>query len=130
MEILQVALSHEKLRWSVWKNNIALLARFFFFGGGTVFYAFLLIHGSSYFKLPRLFQWLTGNIGFHHAHHLNPLVPNYKLEACHKDNAEFEVEVKTLTLKNFWETMKLKFWDEKSKRIVRYRDLKKMYLKV
>jgi omega-6 fatty acid desaturase (delta-12 desaturase) len=41
------------------------------------------IEGSSYLKLPRLLQWFTGNIGFHHVHHLNPRIPNYRLEACH-----------------------------------------------
>ena len=41
------------------------------------------IEGSSYLKLPRVLQWFTGNIGFHHVHHLNPRIPNYRLEACH-----------------------------------------------
>ena len=38
------------------------------------------IDGSSYYKLPKLLQWVTGNIGFHHVHHLSPKVPNYNLE--------------------------------------------------
>ena len=42
------------------------------------------LHGSSYLKLPRVLQWFTGNIGFHHVHHLLPRVPNYRLEACHE----------------------------------------------
>jgi omega-6 fatty acid desaturase (delta-12 desaturase) len=41
------------------------------------------LQGSSYLKLPRILQWFTGNIGFHHVHHFNPRVPNYRLEACH-----------------------------------------------
>ena len=42
------------------------------------------LDGSSYFRLPRVLHWLTGNIGFHHVHHLNPRVPNYRLRACHE----------------------------------------------
>lgn len=42
------------------------------------------VEGSSYYKLPKLLQWLTGNIGYHHVHHLSPKVPNYKLEAAHE----------------------------------------------
>ena len=41
------------------------------------------IEGSSYLELPPVLQWFTGNIGFHHVHHLNPRIPNYRLEACH-----------------------------------------------
>jgi omega-6 fatty acid desaturase (delta-12 desaturase) len=41
------------------------------------------LEGSSYLELPRPLQWFTGNIGFHHVHHLSPRVPNYRLEACH-----------------------------------------------
>src|SRR5205085_1858448 len=44
------------------------------------------IKGSSYYKLPKIFQWFSGNIGFHHIHHLSPRIPNYKLEKCHKEN--------------------------------------------
>jgi len=44
------------------------------------------IQGSSYYKLPRLFHWLSGNIGYHHIHHLNSLVPNYELARCHHEN--------------------------------------------
>lgn len=42
------------------------------------------LHGSSYLKLPAVLQWFSGNIGFHHVHHLNPRVPNYRLQACHE----------------------------------------------
>jgi len=85
------------------------------------------LHGSSYFKLPKVLQWFSGNIGFHHIHHLSPLIPNYALEQCHTDNPEFEIEVTTLTLKNCWQTMKLRFWDEKEQRLVSHRDIKKYY---
>ncbi len=90
-------------------------------------YAEAAIYGSSYFKLPKLLQWFTGNIGFHHIHHLSPTVPNYKLEKCHKDNPVFEREVYTLTLLNCWETMRLKFWDKDLKRMITYKELCEFY---
>ena len=37
------------------------------------------LKGSSWLRLPRVLQWFTGNIGFHHVHHLLPRVPNYRL---------------------------------------------------
>ena len=43
--------------------------------------------GSSYLKLPRWLQWMTGNIGFHHIHHLSPRVPNYRLAQCYRSSA-------------------------------------------
>ncbi len=87
------------------------------------------VHGSSFFKLPKILQWFTGNIGYHHVHHLNPLVPNYELEACHNENEVLQTEVTTLTLGNCWETMKLKFWDEKLERMISWKEMKNMYLK-
>ena len=48
------------------------------------------LKGSSFYKLPRLLQWFTGNIGFHHIHHLNPRIPNYKLEACYRSSELFQ----------------------------------------
>jgi len=44
------------------------------------------LKGSSYFKLPGLLQWFTGNIGFHHIHHLSSKIPNYRLNACMEEN--------------------------------------------
>jgi len=43
------------------------------------------LRGSSHLELPRLLQWFTGNIGFHHIHHLNPHIPNYRLKECQKE---------------------------------------------
>lgn len=47
--------------------------------------------GSSYIKLPKFFQWLTGNIGLHHVHHVRPTIPNYNLQQCHDAIAAFQV---------------------------------------
>ena len=54
------------------------------------------LEGSSFYKLPKLLQWFTGNIGFHHIHHLSPRIPNYLLERCHRENPIFQIRPVTL----------------------------------
>src|SRR5882672_7800012 len=60
-------------------------------------YAAAALQGSSFYKLPRVLQWFSGNIGFHHIHHLSPRIPNYNLEKCHQANPVFQ-SVKPVTL--------------------------------
>jgi acyl-lipid omega-6 desaturase (Delta-12 desaturase) len=81
------------------------------------------VEGSSFYKLPKLLQWLTGNIGFHHVHHLSPRVPNYKLEEAHK-NTEPLQNVPTITLATSLASLKFRLWDEESKNFVGFRYLK------
>lgn len=82
------------------------------------------IKGSSYYKLPKIIQWFSGNIGFHHIHHLSPRIPNYKLEKCHKENPMFQ-KAAVLTLKSSFKSMFLNLWDEKQKKLVSFYHLKK-----
>ena len=88
-------------------------------------YATAAVEGSSYFKLSRPLQWFTGNIGFHHVHHLNPRIPNYRLERCHAENPVFQ-KVVTLTLWDSVKTMRLRFWDEDAGRMVSFRQYRRM----
>jgi acyl-lipid omega-6 desaturase (Delta-12 desaturase) len=69
------------------------------------------LRGSSYLQLPRLLQWFTGNIGFHHIHHLDPLVPNYRLERCHRES-EWARTVRPLTLREGLLAHRFVLWDE------------------
>ncbi|WLR43380.1 fatty acid desaturase [Bacillus carboniphilus] len=81
------------------------------------------VEGSSYYKLPKFLQWLTGNIGFHHIHHLSPRVPNYKLEEVHNNTAELQ-NVPTITLATSLESLKFRLWDEQQKKFVGFKALK------
>ena len=81
------------------------------------------LEGSSYFKLPRILQWFTGNIGFHHVHHLSPRVPNYRLEACHEAIPALQA-AKTLTWRAGLRSLKLILWDETNRRMVRFADVR------
>lgn len=86
-------------------------------------YAKAGLRGSSYYKLPKILQWFTGNIGFHHIHHLSPRIPNYYLERCQKENLIFQ-QVKPLTFISSLKSMNLRLWDEQGRRLVGYRHLK------
>ncbi len=86
-------------------------------------YVTAAVMGSSFYKLPRIVQWFSGNIGFHHIHHLSPKIPNYKLEQCHNEIPMFQ-QAPTLTL---WESLKshsLRLWDEDQKKLVSFSALK------
>jgi acyl-lipid omega-6 desaturase (Delta-12 desaturase) len=86
-------------------------------------YATSALLGSSYYKLPRVLQWFSGNIGFHHIHHLSPKIPNYKLQRCHEENPLFQES----TVLGFWKSLKsasMKLWDEERGRMVGFSDLK------
>ena len=87
-------------------------------------YKKMALEGSSFFKLPLILRWFTGNIGFHHVHHLGPTIPNYNLVKCHKENPLFH-EVKSFTLLQSMKSLKLRLWDEKNDRIVSFRELRR-----
>lgn len=82
------------------------------------------LKGSSYFKLPKVLQWFTGNIGFHHIHHLSPRIPNYLLEKCYKENPQFQDTV-VLTLRSSIRSIFLSLWDEERNKLVSFRYLKR-----
>ncbi|MDB5394266.1 MAG: fatty acid desaturase [Rhodospirillales bacterium] len=69
------------------------------------------LQGSSYLRLPRILQWFTGNIGFHHVHHLNPRVPNYRLERCHNASADLQ-RAPVLSLWSGLKSWRYALWDE------------------
>ena len=69
------------------------------------------LHGSSYLKLPKLFQFFSGNIGLHHVHHLNAKIPNYNLQRAHDENPIFH-QVPVLTVRDGMRAVRLKLWDE------------------
>ncbi len=82
------------------------------------------LHGASWFRLPKVLHWLTGNIGYHHVHHLNPRVPNYSLARAHEAVLAMR-PVKPLGLVHALASPSLTLWDEASGRLVRFRDARK-----
>lgn len=86
-------------------------------------YVLAAVEGSSFYKLPKLMQFLTGNIGYHHVHHLSPRVPNYKLEMAHNNTQPLE-NVPTITLATSLRSLRFRLWDEESKNFVSFKDVK------
>jgi omega-6 fatty acid desaturase (delta-12 desaturase) len=83
------------------------------------------MQGSSFYKLPKVLQWFTGNIGFHHVHHLSPRIPNYYLESCHNAHALFQ-QIKPLTLWGSRRSLFLRLWDEDKRQLVGFGALKEV----
>lgn len=79
------------------------------------------IKGSSYYRLPAPLQWITGNIGFHHIHHLGPRIPNYLLQRCYDENEYFH-QSPTIDFVASLRTAGLKLWDEDRGRLVGFRE--------
>lgn len=86
-------------------------------------YAIAALQGSSFYKLPKVLQWFSGNIGFHHIHHLSPRIPNYNLEKCYRAEPLFQT-VKPVTLFASLKSLNLRLWDEQRRKLVSYRHLR------
>jgi len=134
------------LSWAIgWQNFVLVQLPIFWISGSAGIWLFYVQHtfedgyfepdreweyvkaaveGSSYYKLPKLLQWLTGNIGYHHVHHLSPRVPNYKLEEAHNNTVPLQ-NVPTITLATSLASIKFRLWDEKKKNFITFRDVKK-----
>ena len=88
-------------------------------------YTAAALRGSSYYKLPKVLQWISGNIGFHHIHHLSPRIPNYNLQKCHESDARF-AEVTSLSLRASLQSLKFRFWDERTQELVGYAHIREI----
>src|SRR3989440_483174 len=86
-------------------------------------YTAAALQGSSFYKLPRILQWFTGNIGYHHIHHLSARIPNYNLERCHRAHLLFQ-SVKPVTLFASFKSFTFRLWDEQRRKLVGYGHLK------
>lgn len=85
-------------------------------------YKTIALNGSSYLKFPKVLQWFSGNIGFHHIHHLSLKIPNYNLEQCHSENSIFQKKALT-----FWDgikSIKYRLWDEEKHRLVSFKEVR------
>jgi omega-6 fatty acid desaturase (delta-12 desaturase) len=88
-------------------------------------YTAAALQGSSFYQLPKILQWFSGNIGFHHIHHLSSRIPNYNLERCHRSHPMFR-NVRPITLFTSLKSSTLRLWDEERKKLVGYRHLRNL----
>jgi omega-6 fatty acid desaturase (delta-12 desaturase) len=92
--------------------------------GGRWDYETAAVAGSSFFRLPRALDWITGSIGYHHVHHLSPRIPNYLLRRAHDENAYFHGACQ-LTLAESLGAFSLKLWDERERRMIGWAELRR-----
>jgi acyl-lipid omega-6 desaturase (Delta-12 desaturase) len=81
--------------------------------------------GSTFYKLPGILRWFTGNIGYHHIHHLKTNIPNYNLKKCYDSIPELR-EIKPITFFRGFKMMFLKLYDENSKILVNFTKAKRI----
>ncbi len=81
------------------------------------------LEGSSYYKLPGVLQWFTGNIGLHHIHHARSRIPNYNLQRCYDETPALQA-VEPLTLGKSLKSLGFKLWDEEQGKMVGFKSLK------
>lgn len=119
-----------------WRNYLIVQILVLFFGTGAGVWMFYIQHnyegvywerhgrwdyfkasmqGSSFYKLPAILQWFTGNIGFHHIHHLGSKIPNYNLSRAYRENPVFRIQ--PLTLRSSLKCLKLRVYDEANRRL-------------
>src|SRR6266545_4104236 len=88
-------------------------------------YTAAALQGSSFYKLPKILQWFSGNIGFHHIHHLSSRIPNYNLERCHRADPLFQ-QVPPVTLLGSLKSFTFRLWDESERKLVSFRHLRNL----
>ena len=81
------------------------------------------LQGCSYYKLPSVLKWITGNIGLHHIHHVRPQIPNYNLQQCYNEVPALQ-EIIPLKFCKSLRTPWLNLWDEEQNKLVSFRALK------
>jgi omega-6 fatty acid desaturase (delta-12 desaturase) len=91
--------------------------------GGDWSYEAAALKGSSFYKLPAILQWFSGNIGFHHIHHLSPKIPNYKLPRAYKENTIFHIP--PMTILASLSSLRMRLYDEERKIMVGWNALKR-----
>jgi omega-6 fatty acid desaturase (delta-12 desaturase) len=77
------------------------------------------IAGSSHYDLPGVAHWFTGNIGYHHIHHLASRIPNYRLREAFESDPRLQAAPR-LTIWASLKSARLKLWDEDLQRMVGY----------
>ena len=93
--------------------------------GGEWDYVYAALYSSSFLKLSPLMNWLTGNIGYHHVHHLNAKIPFYRLPEAMEGLQELQSPVSiSLSTVDIFRCLQLKLWDPISEKLLTFREAK------
>jgi omega-6 fatty acid desaturase (delta-12 desaturase) len=89
-------------------------------------YVAVAMEGSSLYDLPRVLHWFSGNIGFHHIHHLSSRIPYYRLPEVLREHPELAA-VGRLTLAQSIRCVRLVLWDEGRRRLISFKEMAHRY---
>lgn len=92
-------------------------------------YVTAAIQWSSFYDLPKRMHRFTGNIWYHHIHHLNASIPNYQLVKCFNENEILQSSVHKLTFKKSLECLWCHLRDENQQKMISFREFRKKYSK-
>ncbi len=84
--------------------------------------------GASYYHLPKILEWFTGNIGYHHIHHLSPRIPNYNLPKVQAGSPLIQKWTQMITLWEGFRTVRYKLWDETAERMITWKEVREQKL--
>jgi omega-6 fatty acid desaturase (delta-12 desaturase) len=76
--------------------------------------------GASFYRLPGILQWFSGNIGYHHIHHLAPRIPNYNLDRVYASSDLLQKWAHKIDFGQGWRQLRLKVWDEPLRKLVNF----------
>lgn len=79
------------------------------------------LEGGSFYQLPAILRWFTGSIGYHHLHHLDPRIPNYRLAVCHS-NVPILHRAPAVGLLSSFRSLRFRLWDEDTGRLISFRE--------
>ncbi|QQE81157.1 fatty acid desaturase [Alicyclobacillus sp. SO9] len=83
------------------------------------------MHGSSFYDLPKVLNWITGNIGYHHIHHLSSRIPNYNLQDLYRSDTAFQ-QVPRVGIRLSFRALGYRLWDEKKKQFINFKNVNKL----
>jgi omega-6 fatty acid desaturase (delta-12 desaturase) len=94
-------------------------------------YSAASLESSSYMRVGPLMRYFTANIGCHHVHHLNPMIPHYRLRDAMAAIPELRnPTVTSLRLRDVRDCLRLKLWDAASQRMLTYRQFRELERRV
>ena len=87
-------------------------------------YADAALQSSSYIRMSKLMNWFTGNIGYHHIHHMNSRIPFYSLPKVFNEMKEFQHPLTTSLLPwDIYRCFRVKAWDPDEGKMVGLKEI-------
>lgn len=144
---VSIAMIYALLIWAIgWQSFLIVQIPIMFIAGGLGIWLFYIQHtfedsyfenedewdyvkaaveGSSYYKLPKILEWITGNIGYHHVHHLAPKIPNYYLEEAHESTPPLQ-KATTITIKTSLKSIRFRLYNQEDQSFVSFKEYKEI----